>query len=73
MPNRQSVLKRQVARERMKRRLVAARVRSNYQYRDPSKIPVKPSELDKSFTAMRQASRPEPFAQRRRDQVQRER
>lgn len=56
---------RQVARERAKRRLVAARIRSNYKYKDPSKIPAKASEETEQKVkehAITLASRQSPFA-----------
>lgn len=52
-----------VARERMKRKLVAARLRTNYKYKDPSRIPVSASEADNEYERVR---RPTPFADQRR-------
>jgi hypothetical protein len=48
-----------VARERTKRRMTAARLRSNYKYKDPAKIPVRASERTEKMV------RPAPFAQAR--------
>lgn len=53
---------RQVARERAKRRLVAQTIRSQYKYRDPSKIPAKASPLTEAKVIAHQATRPAPFA-----------
>jgi hypothetical protein len=45
-----------VVRERLKRRLQAARIRSRYKYKDPSKIQLEPSAIDTG------THRPSPFA-----------
>lgn len=47
---------REVARERLRRRLQAARINSHYKYKNPKNVQVRPSALDVG------PNRPTPFA-----------
>lgn len=47
---------REIKRERLKRRLQAARINSNYKYKNPNNVQVRPSAMDGD------PSRPTPFA-----------
>lgn len=47
----------QVARDRMKRRMISERIKNGYKYRDPSKLP-----KDESVRPPQAAPRPAPFA-----------